>query len=94
MNWYDTPPCPHCGHPLPESARSCRHCGYSEEYSDAAGDDGLGLDDEFDYDAFVAREFPDSADPETAAVRRQAWIRLVVAAVVASFVLSIIVWGI
>lgn len=54
--------CPECGEPVPLNARGCRRCGArrgprgwlpSETY------DGLDLpgDDDFDYEAFLAREF-------------------------------------
>ena len=57
-------PCPHCGALLAENARFCRECGADDETG--WGDDADTFDDyshgeEFDYDDFVQREFPDSA---------------------------------
>ena len=54
--------CPHCGSPVPAGARRCRHCGASDECGwneDAAEwpDGGYAEEDDFDYDAWVEREF-------------------------------------
>jgi hypothetical protein len=60
---------------LPTNATFCRHCGASDECGWGEEDDPDDLDlpggyreddeDDFDYDEFVAREFPDQA-PEGA----------------------------
>jgi hypothetical protein len=60
----ETVPCPHCGEPIAQRATFCRACGASEDSGwDGAGegplDVGYDTDDEFDYDDFVRREFPD-----------------------------------
>jgi hypothetical protein len=64
--------CQCCGAELPTTATFCRHCGASDECG--WGDDcrreeldlpvGYGAEDndDFDYDEFVASEFPDQAD--------------------------------
>ena len=84
--------CRHCGAEVPVGARSCRRCGSDEEtgWSESAGEweenvpsSGYGGDDEFEYDEFVAREFPDQAAPSG---RRQAW-RIVVAIVILAFLI-------
>ncbi len=52
--------CPHCGAEVPRNARACPECGSDEKtgWSDEARTDGLDLpDEEFDYDAYVKREF-------------------------------------
>lgn len=60
--------CPFCGASLPANASRCRKCGASEEYgwnSVESNLDDLGADygdDDFDYDDFVAREFPEHAE--------------------------------
>lgn len=52
--------CPHCGAELPPDATFCRQCGASEESGWGDEFDGdVATEDEFDYDDFVAREFPD-----------------------------------
>lgn len=60
--------CPHCGAPVRADARFCRQCGASED-SGWNEDDSLEEDvagyagaDDFNYDEFIAREFPDHAD--------------------------------
>ena len=56
---------PHCGYALPANASRCRQCGASAEYGwdsvDGYVDDfeADSLEDDFDYDEFVAREFPE-----------------------------------
>ena len=88
--------CPHCGAPVAVGAISCRECGsdaetgWSDEAGDALGADG-GYDDgdEFDYDDFVRREFPDQADREPA---RQTIVRWLLAAVVVAVCLGL-VWS-
>jgi uncharacterized membrane protein YvbJ len=52
--------CPNCGAEVPDRARACPDCGSDEHTGwaeqDAAG--GLGLlQDDFDYEEFVRREF-------------------------------------
>jgi hypothetical protein len=57
--------CPHCGAEVPAGSTFCRNCGASEDsgwdsdhdFQEAAG--GYDQDDEFDYQAYLAREFPD-----------------------------------
>jgi hypothetical protein len=53
--------CPVCGENVPPRALACRECGadHNSGWRLAAGDaDGLDLPDgDFDYDAFVEREF-------------------------------------
>ena len=59
--------CPHCGAEVPQGAISCRECGSDDEtgWSESAGEweenvasPGYGSDDDFDYDEFIANEFP------------------------------------
>ena len=53
--------CPVCGESVPPRALACRECGADHNSGwrlDAGDVDGLDLPDEdFDYDAFVEREF-------------------------------------
>jgi len=64
--------CPVCGEDVPPRSLACPECGADERSGwreDAYAYDGLDLpDEEFDYDAFVKREFEgkDAADrPKT-----------------------------
>ena len=85
-------PCPHCGRSVPSGAGMCRgcgadkNCGWNDEYESeySADDDG----DDFDYDRFVAREFPDHSDGSGAS-DHHLWVRLVVLVLVVSFVLTV-----
>jgi hypothetical protein len=62
--------CQCCGAELPLTATSCRYCGASDEsgWGEDYQREDLDVparygeeDDDFDYDDFVAREFPDQA---------------------------------
>jgi hypothetical protein len=66
--------CSYCGAELPITATFCRHCGASDEcgWGEDENKEDLDLptgyreeDDTFEYDEFIAEEFPDQA-PETA----------------------------
>ncbi len=84
-----TYPCPHCGEDVLTTARVCRACGFSDEYDDRQDDFESDVADDFDYDDFVAREFPEHADPASAADQRQLFIRVVILAIIASFLLTL-----
>lgn len=65
-------PCPHCGEPVRAGAGFCRACGsdketgWSNEADDAGGTSESGWsekEDDFDYQEYLAREFPDDAPP-------------------------------
>ena len=52
--------CPNCGAEVPSNARACPECGSDHQtgWSEQAQTDSLNLpEEEFDHDAFVAREF-------------------------------------
>ncbi len=52
--------CPNCGEWVPRGALACDECGSCAKsgWHDDAEQDGLDLpSDDFDYDAFIAREF-------------------------------------
>lgn len=87
--------CPHCGEPVPVSARMCRSCGAD---ADCGWDDsGVGeqpegsFDDDFDYDAFVAREFPDAASDAGKRGGPGLWTSVILLLIVVSLLLSILV---
>ena len=77
--------CPHCGAELSVDATFCRHCGASEdagwggEADSSDADQSDDWSDDFDYDDFIAREFPEHA--RTPARRRNAyWLAFAVVA--------------
>jgi hypothetical protein len=59
--------CPHCGASVPRGAKACPTCGSDEQTgwapdADSEGLDlpaGYGGDDDFNYDDFARREFPE-----------------------------------
>jgi hypothetical protein len=63
----------------------CRNCGFNDDYVESADVDFSDDEDDFDYDDFIAREFPQSADPDSDVMRRRAWTRLVVVLIAVSF---------
>lgn len=83
--------CPHCGATLRAGATFCRHCGATPESGWNDDDEGLAEggygEDDFDYDDYVEREFPDRAPPKSAAQR---WQRGVLAGLVVLTVISIV----
>ena len=84
--------CPHCGEEVRIGASSCRECGSDAEtgWSDEAH---LGVadipsapdDDDFDYDEFIAREFPDQADFASRYSVRQWATGVLVVGIIVSF---------
>ena len=77
--------CDHCGEAIPANARRCRTCGADADVGWAEPQfDDYG-DDDFDYDGYIQREFPD----ERSAPIRQFWINLVLALLALSFILSL-----
>tara|TARA_A100001037_G_C15095097_1_gene611023 strand:+ start:860 stop:1126 length:267 start_codon:yes stop_codon:yes gene_type:complete len=58
--------CPNCGANVPRKAKACPVCGACENtgWAEEAGYESSHLvEDEFDYDDFVAREFGDGGRP-------------------------------
>jgi hypothetical protein len=76
--------CPCCGARVAAGAKFCRECGadaevgWDTEAFDGDVTGGYQDDDDFDYDEFIAREFPQQAEPQPGRiVRRAVWILLV-----------------
>jgi hypothetical protein len=76
--------CPCCGARVAVGAKFCRQCGADAEVGwDPEGLDGdlnggYQDDDDFDYEEFVAREFPQQAEPRPGRIfRRAVWTFLV-----------------
>lgn len=57
--------CPHCGAELPGSASFCRECGASEDSGwEEEWTDSAESEDDFEYDEYLRREFPDQCHRE------------------------------
>jgi len=82
--------CPHCGALVPVDAPACRACG-SDAETGWSEDAGLGCDaeDDFDYDEFLRREFPEAADISS----RQAVLRWVLVILVTVLCLGLLLIG-
>lgn len=85
----DSFPCPHCGAEVPAGATFCRACGASDDagWNDESAWTG-GDDDDFDYDDYVGREFPEHAAPGQGSPPR--WFFTLIAALVC---LGILLWA-
>lgn len=83
--------CLHCGATLKSDARMCRSCGADANcgWQDDQFETPYEPEDEFDYDDFVAKEFPEQVDP--AAPDSQKWVRFIMLIVIISLLLSLAV---
>ena len=81
--------CPHCGATLRSDAKMCRECGADANcgWNDEDANSEYSAEDDFDYDEYIAREFPGDALPGTA--KSQNWIRLILLLVIISMLLTI-----
>lgn len=87
-------PCPACGDDVPARALACPGCGADARSGwrdEALGYDGVDLDDEFDYEAFVREEFGPGG--RGANQLPMAW-RLMVIVLVVIFLLGVLGAGI
>ena len=85
--------CPHCGGKVALGASFCRHCGADEESGwsdDTEGSAGGQDENDFDYDDYLAREFPESA-PSGSSLGR--WLILLIVAALCLALLLGAVWG-
>lgn len=81
--------CPHCGVPVTSGARMCRACGASADCGwteDTDTESWSEEADDFNYDEFVAREFPDQFAASNPGM--PSWARYVILAVVVSLLLT------
>ncbi|MFV1966894.1 MAG: zinc ribbon domain-containing protein [Pirellulaceae bacterium] len=83
----DTFPCPHCGAEVRAGASFCRACGASDDSGwneeDSWSDDASGTGcseavDDFDYDEYIRREFPEHASFAATRRLKQMFVALVV----------------
>ena len=84
-----TYPCPHCGKDVLTTSPVCRACGFSAEYEACEDEFESEPQDDFDYDDFVAREFPNHAETTFTGDNRQLFVRFVILAIIASFLLTL-----
>lgn len=86
--------CPACGAEVPEKALACPDCGADYETGwneQATACDGIDLPDpEFDYDAYIKREFGNSA-PRPAGAKK-AWSAAIIMTVVCVGILLLWWW--
>ncbi len=83
-------PCPHCGELVPANARACRICGASDDCG-WGDDEDFGLDEseaDFDYDEYIAREFPEHATSGSQAMTGRFWVTAIMILLVIGFLLS------
>ncbi len=68
--------CPHCGGTVRSTAVACPHCGSDEETGWAEEDAAEYEEDDFDYDDYIQREFPQhSEQPEWS--WKKSWVKIV-----------------
>jgi uncharacterized membrane protein YvbJ len=79
--------CPHCGGEIRADARFCRHCG-SSDADGWRGDTESEAVDVFDYDDYLAENFPDKARASTST---RVW-RVVVVLLLAAFMMGLLVF--
>lgn len=80
--------CPHCGAKVAAGAGFCRACGASAESGWNDDEIGRAEDDDFDYDDFVRREFPDDAPSEPLSARK-----LLIALVIGLLIFALLAWS-
>ncbi len=87
-------PCPHCGADVPVGATFCRECGASEgagwgeeEWSEDDFSGGYSAEDDFDYDEYLRREFPEKAERRAEMSPRAAFFALVAVLLIVSLLL-------
>ena len=88
----DTFDCPFCGAAVRLGARVCRACGATEDcgWHDES-DSEHALDDSFDYDEFISREFPDDSQAVSGSRHDGQWlVRIIILAIVVSMILTYI----
>ena len=83
--------CPHCGEPVRNGARVCRHCGASEDCGWNEADDDYSSDDDFDYDSFIEREFGTTNQSASEAASKNWRMRLIILAILVSWLLVYLV---
>jgi len=90
--------CPHCGADVPVHATFCRECGASDESGWGGGDydSNVGVstgcgDNDFDYDEFVSREFPQYGGTANEYRAKQWFVGLIVVVLCVALLLFMLV---
>lgn len=73
--------CPNCGEEVRVGAKACPACGSDDETGWKEEESGMEAetDEDFDYDAYLAREFPESYTPKATFRNTWAWVLMVLA---------------
>ncbi|MEZ6042825.1 MAG: zinc ribbon domain-containing protein [Planctomycetaceae bacterium] len=82
--------CLHCGEMLPGGSHFCRHCGADASVGwnhDDSAEPDYGQDD-FEYDDYIAREFPEHLDPDAPAMAGRKFVAWVILALVISMIIG------
>lgn len=82
--------CPHCGGRVKSTATACPHCGSDDQtgWSDRDGDASESYEDDFDYDEYIAEEFPEHLEGSRAPDNY--WTRVIIIVLLAATVLGMI----
>lgn len=82
--------CPHCGEDVLAGAKVCRECGASDESGWNEDDFGDDVGDHDDYqDPIYEQRAASPFDRESSASSVRFWVRLVVLAIIVSFLFSV-----
>jgi hypothetical protein len=81
--------CPHCGGRVKSTASACPHCGSDDQTGWSNHEDASeSYEDDFDYDEYIEREFPDNANPS--AERKAYWTRVIIILLIVATLLSML----
>ncbi len=80
--------CPHCGKPVRENASACPHCGSDDETGWSLDNDEY-VEDEFDYDDFIHKEFPKESERSGARFGKKELWTIIVIALLATMILPL-----
>lgn len=86
--------CPNCGAEVSTGKSFCRACGASDDSGwgndESSYDAGYTAEDDFDYDEFLEREFPDQAERRPPSAWRVGWIVVAILLLLAIVLLTVL----